>query len=424
MADQLTKAKALTTRAVDAIKPDPSRRIEVPDAAMAGLYLVVQPTGAKGWALRYRFAGRPVKLTLGRWPAMGLAAARAAASEAVDTARHGTDPAAAKASTKAARREAQLTGRDKVATLVEQFDKRHLAALKSGTHARRFLDRFVVPAWGERDVSTITRRDVLDLLDGIADSGRAVTANRVLAHARKFFGWCVERDILTASPAVGIKSPAKEASRDRVLTDDEVRWLWQACGRVGQPWGAMARLLLLTGQRLNEVAQMSDGELQAGVWHLAASRVKNARAHDVPLSPAARDVLAGVERIKGSASFVFTTSGDAPVQGFHRARARLAAAMEAVASEERGEPVDIPHWGFHDLRRTAATGLARLGTPVRVTEAILNHVSGSGGGIVAVYQRHDYAKEKAGALEAWGRCLTVLVEGKDDNVVRLGRMVS
>lgn len=413
----MTMAKTLTTKGIDALKPDPDKRLEIPDPGLAGLYLVVQPTGAKSWALRYRFAGKPAKLTLGRWPVMTLAAARKAAGAAIDAVEHGNNPAAEKKATKAATLEAHLSERDLIKTLVQQFDKRHLSGLKSGAQARQFLVRFVVKAWGERDIHTITKRDVIDMLDDIVDSGRATTANRVLAHARKFFNWAVERDILAIAPTTGVKPPAKETSRDRVLTDQEIRWFWQACDKVGQPWGPLAKVLLLTGQRLNEAAQMTDGEAEGDLWHMKADRVKNARAHDVPLSGAALAVLAGVQRVKGKAGFVFSTNGNAPVQGFHKGHERLAGTMAAIASEEIGEPVEIPKWGFHDLRRTAATGMARLGIAVRVTEAVLNHVSGTGGGIVAVYQRHDYAEEKAKALEAWSRFVTGLVEGQADNVV-------
>lgn len=413
-------AKAFTTKGIEAAKPDPNKRLEIPDAGLSGLYLVIQPSGAKAWALRYRFAGKPAKLTLGRWPLMTLADARAAAADAIGKVELGENPAVQKKATKAARLEAQLSERDLVKTLLDQFQKRHLSKLKSGDHAWQFLNRFVLPAWGDRDIHTITKRDLIDLLDEIADSGRMTTANRVLAHVRKFFNWCVERDVLSSSPATGVKPPAKETSRDRVLTDQEMRWFWQACDRVGQPWGSMGKVLLLTGQRLGEVAQMTDAEVTGNVWHLASERTKNGRAHDVPLSNPCRDVLGDVERIKGKAGYVFTTTGTSPLQGFHKGRERIAKAMEEIAADEMGEAVEIPHWGFHDLRRTAATGMARLGTPVRVTEAVLNHISGTGGGIVAVYQRHDYAEEKACALEAWGRFVMALVEGQIDNVVLLG----
>lgn len=412
-------AKALTTKSVENMKADPDKRVEVPDPALSGLYLVVQPSGGKSWALRYRFAGQPKKLTLGKWPIMGLAEARAAAGAAIEAVEHGRDPSAQKKATKAAKLEAGLSDRDKIKTLIGQFYTRHLSTLKSGDHARQFLDRFIVPAWGDRDIHDITRRDVIDLLDEIADSGRLTTANRVLAHTRKFFNWCVERDVIEVAPSAGVKPPSKETSRDRVLTDDEIRWFWAACDKLGQPWGPLGQILLLTGQRLNEAAQMTDGEIRRDLWHLPASRTKNARAHDVPLSDAAQRVLGGTERLKSGAGYVFTTNARTPVSGFHKARIHIAEQMEAIVAEERGETVTIPKWGFHDLRRTAATGMARLGIPVRVTEAVLNHVSGTGGGIVAVYQRHDFADEKRQALEAWGRYVMQLVEGKADNVVRI-----
>ncbi|MCL6251122.1 integrase arm-type DNA-binding domain-containing protein [Altererythrobacter sp. KTW20L] len=411
-------ARGFTTKGVEAIKPDPGRRIELPDPALSGLYIVVQPGGAKSWALRYRFAGKPAKLTLGRWPVMGVGDARAAATDALQAVEHGHNPAIAKKAAKADMREAQLTERDKVKTLVEQFDKRHLSKLRSGAGVRRALDQSIVAKWGDRDIHEITKRDVIDLLDGIADSGRVTTANRVRAYASKFFNWCVERDILAINPAASVKPVAKEVARDRVLTDDEIRWFWQACEKAGYPWGPFGKLSLLTGQRRQEVAAMPYAEIEGDLWSLPADRVKNGRAHDVPLSTAALEVLASVPRVGGS-GLVFTTTGKTPVSGFAKGLASLKDKMTEGAAMDRKGSVEIPHWTFHDLRRTAATGMARLAIPVRVTEACLNHVSGTAAGIVSVYQRHDYAPEKRQAMEAWGRFVMELVEGKPDNVVRL-----
>lgn len=412
-------ARALSAKTIKAIKPDGARRLEVPDPALSGLYLVVQQSGVKSWALRYRYGGKPKKLTLGRWPLMGLAEARTAASEAVQAIEHGRDPGAAKKRAKAALVEAQLEERDKVKTLVGQYAKRHLASLKSGATVKRELERHVLAVWGDRDIRDIGKRDMIDLLDDIADSGRVVTANRLRAYLSKFFNWCVERDVLEASPAQGVKPVAKEASRQRVLSDEEIRWLWLACDDLGQPWGPLAKVLLLTGQRLGEVAGMTDAEIRGDLWCLPAGRTKNGRAHNVPLSEAVRDVLAGVERPKGAAGLYHTTNGEKPVSGFHKGRNHVAEHMAKVAEKERGAPVEILHWTFHDLRRTAATGMARMGIPVRVTEAVLNHVSGTGGGIVEVYQRHDYADEKRAALDAWARFVAELVEGRADNVLRI-----
>ncbi|WP_336418776.1 tyrosine-type recombinase/integrase [Roseovarius sp. D22-M7] len=409
----------MTTKAVEAAKPDPNKRLEIPDPALSGLYLVVQPGGAKGWALRYRYAGKPRKLTLGRWPIMGVADARAAASEAIEAVEHGDDPGAAKKQAKAARIDAQLSERDTVRTMFDTYRKRRLTQLKAGDTVQAVINKHVMPKWGDRRIQDIARRDVIELLEDIVESGRAVTANRTRAYLSAFFAWAVERDAIATSPITGTKPPSPENSRERVLSDDELRWLWLAAGDVGQPFGPLARLLILTGQRRGEVAGMTEAEINGDTWHLPAARTKNGRAHSVPLTQAAQDVLTGVERIKGRDGFIFTTTGTAPVSGFTKAHARLVRRMTEIAREERGEPVEIPAWTFHDLRRTCATGLARLGIPVRVTEAVLNHVSGSAAGIVSVYQRHDYADEKRAALDAWARLVADLVEGRADNVVQI-----
>tara|TARA_R110002124_G_scaffold11597_18_gene55388 strand:- start:49143 stop:50396 length:1254 start_codon:yes stop_codon:yes gene_type:complete len=409
-------AKALTVKAVEAMKADHAKRQEVPDPALSGLYLVIQPSGAKSWALRYRYGGKPKKLTLGKWPVMGVADARAAASEAIDAVELGTDPGAVKQKAKADRRDADLSERDKIKTLVALYGKRHLSTLKSGPTVQRELDRHVVAEWGDRDIQDIAKRDVIDLLDAIADSGRIVTANRVRAYLSKFFNWCVDRDVIEVSPAMNVKAVAKETSRDRVLSDDELRWFWAACEAERQPWGALGKVLLLTGQRLSEVAGMTDAELQGDEWHLPADRTKNKRPHMVPITAAARNALDAIERIDGPVGLYHTTNGRTPLSGFNKGRTYLADRMVEIASDEAGKPVEILHWTFHDLRRTAATTMARLGIPVRVTEAVLNHVSGTGGGIVGVYQRHDYADEKRRALEAWAQFLDGLVSGVGDNV--------
>jgi integrase len=405
-------ARALTTKSIEAAKPAGVRR-EIPDPALSGLYLVVQPSGVKSWAFRYRYANKPKKLTLGRWPLMGLAEARSSASTAMEAIDLGKDPSAAKKATKAARLEAQLSERDKVKTLVEQFGTRHLSKLKSGATVKREMHRHVVAVWGERDIHEITKRDVIDLLDGIADSGRVITANRVRAYLNKFLNWCVERDILGLSPSMGVKPVAKEKSRDRVLTDNEVKLFWQACAIEAQPWGHLGKMLLLTGQRLGEVVKMTDSEVSGDLWQLTSNRTKNGRSHDVPLSDVAQGVLGAVERITGDAGYVFTTTGEGALKGYHKGRNHIASRMVEIASSERGEAVDIPHWTFHDLRRTAATGMARLGIAVRVTEAVLNHVSGTGGGIVGVYQRHDYADEKRVALQVWAEHVERLAADKN-----------
>ena len=409
-------ARGLTTKAIENLKP-PSKRSEIPDPALSGLYLVAQPTGAKSWAFRYRSDGRPRKLTLGKWPVMGIADARLAASEALDAVEHGRDPGSEKLAQK--KEQSTRADQDSIEALVETFAKRHLLKLKTGATVKRELERHAVTAWRGRDVGSISKRDVLDLLDAIVDSGRETSANRLRAYLGKFFNWCIERSILEASPMMGVKAPAKEKSRDRVLTDDEIRWFWQGCEAARPPWGPMGQLLLLSGQRLGEVSAMTDGEIEGDVWHLSTDRTKNGRSHDVPLSQAALHVLAGIERIKSKAGHIHTTTGDSPVSGFDSARNNIAEHMQSAANKERGALVHIPHWTFHDLRRTAATSMARLGISVVVIEAILNHVSGARAGVAGIYNRHSYAEEKRAAVDAWARFILSTVEGGTDNVVQM-----
>jgi integrase len=399
----------LTAATVEKMKPT-DRRQEIPDDLCTGLYLTVQPTGKKGWQVRYRHAGVHRRMTLGGYPTLSLADARQRARDTMAAASEGRDPAE---EVRAAKAPKPQDDRDKIRALVGDYAKRHLAKLKSGDDVSAQFRRHILPAWGGRDIHEIARRDVIDLLDQIADSGRIATANRVRVYLSHFFNWCVSRDILAISPVHGVKPVGREASRERVLSDDEIRWFWRACDDLGFPWGPLGQTLLLTGQRLGEVAGMTDAEISGDVWSMAPQRTKNGRAHAVPLSSAVSDVLAGVERVKGKAGLVFTTTGESPVSGYHKGRNHIAERMAEIAGQE------IPHWTFHDLRRTAATGMARLGIPVRVTEAVLNHVSGTAAGIVSVYQRHDYADEKRNALDAWARLVADLVEGRADNVVRI-----
>lgn len=275
-------ARAFTDKTVENMKGDPDKRREVPDPYLSGLYLIVQPTGAKGWALRYRFGGKSKKLTLGRWPVIGLADARAAAGAAQDEIERGTDPAAIRAA-EAVVMAAMPDNRDHVVTVLDKYARDHLSQIRSGDTVKRELTRTIVASFGNRPVCSITRREIRDLLEPIRERA-PISANRVLTYIRAFMNWCQSQDLIEINPTAGIKKPVKENSRERVLSDNEVRWFWQACERAGQPFGQMGKMLLLTGQRLGEVSKMTDDEITGKLWSLPGARTKNKRPHTVPLT--------------------------------------------------------------------------------------------------------------------------------------------
>ena len=265
----------------------------------------------------------------------------------------------------------------------------------------------VLPCWRNKLIQEIRRRDVIELLDEVQDRGSPIMANRVLAAVRRMFVWCVERGVIEASPCAGIRPPAVERSRDRVLSDDELRDVWLATEKVGWPFGPLAKLLILTGQRLNEVSRMrwTEIDIDAHVWTIPRERTKNDIAHSVPLSSQSLAILRVLPVIPGDIGLVFTTTGYSSVGGFSRAKTRIDGAI--ARARPSSEP--LQRWTFHDLRRTAASGMARLRIDIHVVEKVLNHSSGSFAGIVGVYQRHTFAEEKREALQAWGDFVEQLV---------------
>jgi integrase len=404
---------------VERLKQDPTKRLELPDAALPGMYLIIQTSGVKSWAVRYRHEGKPRKHTLGTYPKLGLLEARGAARKAFDAIAHGRDPGAEKVEE---RRAAKADpDQDLVSGAVESFLKRHVRVNLSESTARsteHLFNKHVLPRWRTRRLDAIKRADVVSMLDAIVDAGSPVAANRVLAAVRKFFNWCLDRGLLEHSPCARVKAPTEEVSRDRVLSDDELRWAWLAAETAGAPFGPLVQLLILTAQRRDEVGRMTRSEVQArrALWTIPKERAKNGIANDVPLTGGAMKILDAVPKIEGKAGLVFTSTGESAFSGYSKSKIRLDRDMLAVAkkeAEKRGEDPDevtISPWRLHDLRRTAASGMARLGQPVHVIEAVLNHVSGQISGVAAVYNRYRYLDEKRAALEAWGGHVATMFE--------------
>jgi integrase len=416
-------AKDLTIKAIDSFEPGTARR-EIPDGHTRGLFYVLQPSGAASWAVRYRFGGKPKKLTIGPYPAIDLRAAREMAGDAIKVVAKGEDPAAAKQVAKAAARTPRAPDLDiiekVVETFIERYAKKHTRE-KSHVETKRILDREVVEAWRGRRLSKIGRAEIAELLDSIVDRGAPIMANRTFAALRKMCAWAVGRGIITSSPCDKVDAPAPEHDRERVLTDSEISEVWKASDAAAWPFGRMSQLLLLTGQRLREVAHATWGEfdLPSKIWTIPAERTKNGVAHEVPLSPEAIAILAVLPRIKpakGAPHFAFTTTGKTPISGFSNAKEAFDAAIlgarrkAAIAVGDEPEEVKAPErWTYHDLRRTADTGMNALGFAPHVVDAVLNHLTGSIKGVTRTYNRYDYRDEKRAALLAWGRYLDALV---------------
>lgn len=412
-------AKRLTDVFIKNVKPDPERRVEYSDTAVPGFRLVVTPTGAKSYAFRFKLDGKAGNLTIGKTTEFTLDEARQEARDAIALIGRGIDPAKEKQDKKQARiadRAAEKAALDNLAeNAFERFIELHAGKRKSGHEIERLLRVEVIPVWKGRKIESITRRDVIALTDAIAERGAPTTANRVLANVRKAFNWFLGRDYagLAGNPCAAIAKPAEEVERDRVLADDEIRLVLRAADRMGAPWGPFVRLLLFTGVRRDEAASAPWSEFaldgDAPSWSIPKERTKNGKPHLVPLASSVAEMMRGVDHI-GEADLVFTTTGETPVSGFAKMKARLDRLMLELARKDAEETggdaeqiakVTIRAWRLHDLRRTAATGMAGMGVAPHIVEAVLNHISGAKASVAGIYNRAAYEPEKRTALTAW-----------------------
>lgn len=258
--------------------------------------------------------------------------------------------------------------------------------------------RHIIPAFGDRAADKITRGEITRFIDDIARTA-PVMARNVLGYLSAFYSWALPRlDELPGNPCRDAGRPPAPKPRERVLSEREIGLLWRVLNREKKPFGPAIKLLLITGQRRNEVfdADRSEFDLDAKLWTIPRQRAKNGTTHLVPLTPAAIAIVKDLLATEKSDKLLPARGNwDASPSGFSKAMARIRDALEAELKQK------VPHWTLHDLRRTMATGLQRLGVRLEVTEAVLNHLSGSRSGIVGVYQRHNYFEEKRVALAAW-----------------------
>jgi integrase len=314
------------------------------------------------------------------------------------------------------RAERELAFSRMAAMWLEHYEVDAARRASSVAMAKLVCNRYLIPGLRETPMPNISRGDVQAVFDGIPVAKRGIR-RAVFAYASVLWSWAFRRGYVSSNPLAAMDKPPAPAARERVLSDSEIALIYRAAGSLHPVWAAFFRLLVLTGQRRSEVAGMKWDELDrtAATWTIPAARAKNGKVHIVSLPETALQLLD--ERAGGqgwpSVGHVLTTTGRTPVSGISKAKAAL---DDLVVT---GSALPMAPWRLHDIRRTVATGLQRLGVRFEVTEAVLNHVSGSKGGVAGIYQRHDWAEEKRAALEAWATHVERLLTGADGNNVLL-----
>ena len=389
----------LAENIIDKLACPPGRKDRtVADDVQQGLYLRITTTGSKSWMVKYTLHGKTTKLPLGSRSALSLKAARVAAATIMGARAIGVDTAAVRKEQAALARASAERDRLTLGALVTAWKQLHLTQRRASySHeAVRALHHAFAGHW-DKPAESLEQRDVVAALDALQKAGHRAMASRTGAYGRAAFQWALKRGALLANPFSSLPAIGASAKRTRVLSDAELAAVWRAAEVMPSPFGRIVRLLALTGQRKTEIAEMPWSELSEDLstWTIEPERTKNEVRHVVPLSEPAAAILREIPRVEELA--LPGARRGSPFSGWSKAKAQL------------DELSGVTDWRLHDLRRTVATGLQRLGIRLEVTESVLNHVNGSRAGIVGVYQTHDYANEKREALSSWARHMMDIV---------------
>ena len=390
----------LTKSVIDALAPGSSEMVYWDDS-VPGFGLKVTPYGRKVFIVLYRTkdgSSRLRKYTIGTYGQTTLAIARIAAQKILADRNEGKDPAKEKRDL----RKKVVT--DTVEDVVKEYRSRHVDALRSAYEINRIIDTEILSRWKAKSIHEIGRRDVLSALDEIVARGSPAAANYTFTVMRAMFNWAIGRGILEKSPCTGLSKPTPVKSRNRILSDDELREIIFAARRTTRPYGAIVELLALLGQRRSEVAEMlwREVDIEKKLWTIPAERAKNSRAHFVHLAPRALEIILAQPKLNG---LVFPTPSGKPFMEFSNMKLQL--------DKECG----VSGWVLHDLRRTVVSGMASLGVFPHVADKVLNHQSGTISGVAAVYQRHEFLLERKAAMELWDEYITHLFRPRSSAMV-------
>jgi integrase len=372
------------------------------DDDITGLGIRLRAGGTRNWIYRYRIGSKQRSLILGSATSVPLAVARKNASTLEARVRLGEDPALD-------RQNARLEADNTFGVLSAQYLETRKSKWRPRTYREieRHLTKYA-KSLHHLPIAAVSQRNVANLLNSVAKESGDVTANRVRASLGALFGWAIKEGIrLPEGNVAAYTNKREEKSRDRVLSNAELKAIWTACP--DNEFGAVVKLLILTGQRRNEIGLLEQDEVDDEQIVLPGNRTKNKRPHVVPLSNPAKTVLNQFP--DGHRKFVFGRHG---FQAWHDAKLALDARIAQAGKA-------LEHWTPHDLRRTVATRMAELGVQPHIIEAVLNHVSGHKGGVAGIYNRATYDKEKREALNLWAEHVSALVEGREAVVVPMKR---
>src|SRR5215472_2725237 len=395
---------SLTQAAIEKLKPPATGRIIYTDRHLPGFGLRLTEKNARSWIVMYRVRGKFVMETLGNVAVIPkVEDARRRARESMLKARDGTNPVDEHRERKEL--EAQKLVEAKANTFRAVFERyldRHARTrqnAKTLAETLRLFNKDILPRWGDREIRNIAEEDIRRVRDDVHERA-PVQANRMLTKVKTLFAWALRERYISVDPTVLVDPIAEEKARDRWLSDAELVRLWHACDKAALPYGSCVKILALTGQRRDEVARMEWRELDftRRTWTLPSSKSKNGIEHEIALSPLVLQIIEGLPRVGDQ--WVFTKDGERPISGWSLAKAKI----------DRFMGGNVQPWVFHDLRRTIASHMARLGIRAEVADKVLNHSGGSVvKGVAAIYQRHAYRDERRVALEAWGRYVEALV---------------
>jgi integrase len=381
----LVTVHRFTDRWIQAQASADAPRSEYADALCPGLHLRVSGRGTKTFSAMLRVHGRLQRRTIGRYPLLSLAQARAAAMDMMRKAAEGVDPREPKPNAAA-----MIT----YIELVEAYFERHLKPNTRSAHQiERGLRHAALRHFHTRPAAGITRGEIGTAIDAVMASGKPQAANSLLRRLKMMFGWAIERDLIATNPCERLRQPAKAVERDRVLSDAEITAIWHATKRMPAPYGQMYRMFFLTGQRRSEVAAMQWSEVEDNLWVIPRERVKKDRAHTVPLTATAMATLASLP-CYGDDAFVFTTTGGRSSSSNFDKMKRQVDCLSGTSG-----------WTIHDIRRTVRSKLAEIGVPEVVAEKVINHETAK---LIRIYDRHAYMAEKREALEKWETMLLSL----------------